>query len=168
MEERAQYEGWNIYLVTFAFDHIPGKAATKLKIMQDSVGRFYSTLIKHVVRKPNSIYQMHKRPRMIAAPDYPVFKHQKISLAEARVNDGLHMHAILGMPLKCRLKLPVSMHVDERRHAYIKSPLRKIHFVSIEGDMEHVVDYALKSIKRGRCRWEDLLVLPKSASELAD
>jgi hypothetical protein len=54
MEDRARYEGWSIYLVTFTFDHIPGKAATKLKIMQDSVSRFYSTLVKHVARKPNS------------------------------------------------------------------------------------------------------------------
>ena len=168
MEERAQYDGWNIYLVTFTFNHIPSRPAVKLKIMQDSVCRFYSTLIKHVVRKPNSIRHMHKRPRMIAAPDYPVFKHEKISLAEARVNDGLHMHAILGMPLKSRLKESVSTHVDGRRHAYIKTPLRRIHFVPIEGNMENVTDYALKAIKRGRCSWEDLLFLPKSPSELSD
>jgi hypothetical protein len=168
MEERAQYQGWNTYLVTFTFNPIAGdRAAPKLKIMQNSVCRFYSTLIKHVVRKPNSIYQMHKRPRMIAAPDYPVFKHEKISLAEARVNDGLHMHAILGVPLKSRLKESVSTHVDGRRHAYIKTPLRNIHFEYVEHDMDHVVDYALKAIKRGRCSWEDLLFLPKSPSELS-
>jgi hypothetical protein len=104
---------------------------------------------------------------MIAGPDYPVFKHEKISLAAARVNDGLHMHAILGMPLKSRLKESVSPHVDGKRHVYIKAPLRKIRFDPIEGEMEHVTDYALKAIKRGRSRWEDLLFFPKSPSELS-
>ena len=54
MEDKARYEGWNVYLVTFMFNHIPGTAATKLKTMQDSVSRFYSKMITHVVRKPNS------------------------------------------------------------------------------------------------------------------
>ena len=73
---------------------------------------------------------------MVAPPDYPVFKHEKISLAQARVNDGLHMHAILGIPLKSRLKEDIESHVERKPHAYIKAPLRKIHFASIEGNME--------------------------------
>jgi hypothetical protein len=106
---------------------------------------------------------------MLAAPDYPVFKHEKKNLAEVRVNDGLHMHAILGMPLKSRLKKEtISMHVERKRHAYIKTRLREVHFVPIEADMDEVTDYALKTIKRGKCRWEDILILPKSPSELAD
>jgi hypothetical protein len=106
---------------------------------------------------------------MLAAPDYPVFKHEKKNLAEVRVNDGLHMHAILGMPLKSRLKKEtISMHVERKRHAYIKTHLREVHFVPIEPDMDEVTDYALKTIKRGKCRWEDISILPKSPSELAD
>ena len=169
MEDKARYEGWNVYLVTFMFNHIPGTAATKLKTMQDSVSRFYSKMITHVVRKPNSIYCLHKRPKMLVAPDYPVFKHEKKNLAEVRVNDGLHMHAILGMPLKSRFKNEtISMHVERKRHTYIKTPLREIHFKPIEADMTKVTDYALKTIKRGTCRWEDILILPKSPSELSD
>ena len=167
MEERVRYDGWNAYLVTFMFNHIAGRPATKLKIMQDSVSRFYAIMVRRVVRKPNSIYQLHKRPIMVAPPDYPVFKHEKISLAQARVNDGLHMHAILGIPLKSRLKEDIESHVERKPHAYIKAPLRKIHFASIEGNMKNVADYALKAIRRGRCSWEDLLFLPKSRSELS-
>ena len=169
MEDKARYEGWNVYLVTFMFNQIPGTAATKLKEMQNNVSRFYSKMITHVVRKPNSIYYLHKRPKMLAAPDYPVFKHEKKNFAEVRVNDGLHMHAILGMPLKSRLKKEtISMHVERKHHTYIKTPLREIHFKPIEANMKEVTDYALKTIKRGTCRWEDILILPKSPSELSD
>ena len=85
------------------------------------------------------------------------------------MNDGLHMHAILGMPLKSRFKNEtISMHVERKRHTYIKTPLREIHFKPIEADMTKVTDYALKTIKRGTCRWEDILILPKSPSELSD
>ncbi len=168
MDDRVTYDGWNAYLVTFTFNHIPGKPATKLKVMQDSVCRFYSAMLRRVVRKPNSIYQLHNRPRMVSAPDYPVFKHEKIGLAEVRINDGLHMHAILGVPLKSRLKEELASHVARKPHAYIKVPLRNIHFAPIEGNMKDVVGYLTKTIRRGRCRWEDILFLPKSPSELVD
>jgi hypothetical protein len=165
LESKAKYDGRNIYLVTFTFKHIPGTAATKLTTMQHSVSCFYSTMLKRVVRKPKSIYYLHKRPRMLVAPDYPIFKHEKKTLMEVRVNDGLHMHAILGVPLKSRLKEEISSHVERKRHAYIKAPLYDVHFAYIEADMKKVTDYAFKAIKRGRCRWEDLLILPKSRSE---
>ena len=45
VEERVRDYGWNAYLVTFMFNHIPGGPAVKLKLMQDSVSRFYSKLI---------------------------------------------------------------------------------------------------------------------------
>ena len=105
---------------------------------------------------------------MVSTPDYPIFKHKKISLVEVRVNDGLHMHAILGVPLKSRLKEELASHVARKPHAYIKAPLRNIHFAPIEGNMTDVVGYVTKTIRRGRCRWEDILFLPKSPSELVD
>ena len=53
MEARVRRDGWNAYLVTFIFNHIPGRPVAKLKIMQDSVDiSFYSTIITYVVRKP--------------------------------------------------------------------------------------------------------------------
>jgi hypothetical protein len=100
MEERVRDHGWNAYIVTFTFNHIPGQPATKLKMMQDCVCRFYSKMVTRVVRKPNSMHQLFNRPRMMTAPDYPVFKHEKIGLAAATVNDGLHLHSILALPLK--------------------------------------------------------------------
>ena len=124
MEERVILHGWNAYLVTFMFNHIPGSPPKKLKLMQDSVCRFYSKLVTRIVRKPNSIYQLVNRPRMITAPDYPVFKHKKIGLQVASVNDGLHMHSILAVPLKSRLKEDIASHVARKSYLYIKASSR--------------------------------------------
>jgi hypothetical protein len=167
MEDRATLHGWNTYLVTFMFNHISGPSAVKLKLMQDSVCRFYSKLVTRVVRKPNSIHQLFNRPRMITAPDYPVYKHKKIGLQAAAVNDGLHMHSILAIPLKSRLKEDIASHVARKPFLYRKLPLRSIEFRPVETDLFLVTDYIMKSVKRGRCRWEDVLFLPKSSSELS-
>jgi hypothetical protein len=167
MEDKVQLHGWNPYLVTFMFNHIPGGPAAKLKMMQDRVCRFYSKLVTRVVRKPNSPAQLFNRPRMICAPDYPVFKYEKISLKAATVNDGLHLHSILAVPLKSRLKEDLISHVERMKRLYIKPPLRSINFAPIVDNTYGVTDYAMKTVKHGRCRWEDVFFLPKSSSELS-
>jgi hypothetical protein len=167
VEERVKLDGWNAYLVTFMFNHIPGRPATKLKLMQDSVSRFYSKLLTRIVRNPNSIHQLHVRPRMIAAPDYPVFKYEKIGLQQVTVNDGLHMHGILIVPLKSRLKEDVISHVQRKSRLYVKAPLRTIDLKLIEDHTRGVTDYVLKTIKHRKSRWEDVLILPKSRSEMS-
>jgi hypothetical protein len=104
---------------------------------------------------------------MITAPDYPVFKHEKIGLQTATVNDGLHMHSILAVPLKSRLKEDIASRVTRMSYLYVKSPLRNIHFQPIENNIKGVTDYAMKAVKRRRRRWEDVFFLPKSPSELS-
>jgi hypothetical protein len=169
VEDRVKHDGWNAYLVTFMFHPIfpDGRREVRLKAMQDNICRFYSNLVTRVVRKPNSPLNLHKRPRMLAAPDYPVFKHTKIGIDPATINDGLHVHAILVVPLKSRLKVDVASHVTQKKFLYVKSPLRGIHFEPIENNFKRVTDYMMKSVKRGRCRWEDVFFLPKSPTELS-
>jgi hypothetical protein len=167
MEERVRLDGWNAYFVTFMFNHIPDKpAAAKLKLMQDRVCRFYSKLVTRIVGKPNSPAQLFNRPRMICAPDYPVFKYEKIGLLAATANDGLHLHSILAVPLKSRLKQDVASHVRQRSYLYLNPPIREIDFRLIENNIKGVTDYAMKAIKGGICRWEDVFFLPKTPSEL--
>lgn len=167
IEERVKDHGWNAFLVTFMFNHIHGSPASNLKMMQDSVSRFYSKLITRIVRQPNAIEQLFNRPRMMVAPDYPVYKHKKIGLEAATINDGLHLHSILAVPLKSRLKEYVVSHVERKPYLYLKPPLRKIHFEPIESNTRRVTDYVMKSIKRRNCRWEDVSFFPKSPSELS-
>jgi hypothetical protein len=166
MENRECTDGWDIFLVTFQFEQIHGSTSTRLKEIQNCVCRFYSKLLTRVVRKPRSRLQLHLRPKMLAIPDYPVAKPKKMSIRDVTINDGLHVHAILGLPHESRLKEWLPAHVERKKRAYIKRPLSSIHFEPVTRTLTKVVDYSLKSIKRGRCRWEDVLILPKSPSEL--
>jgi hypothetical protein len=165
MEIRECVDGWDVFFVTFMFEQIHGSTATRLKEMQDCVCRFYSKLITRVVRKPNSRLQLHLRPKMLAIPDYPVPKRTKMSVRDAAVNDGLHVHAILGLPNESRLKEWLPAHVERKKRVYLRRPLSSMDFQPVTRTLAKVVDYGLKSIKRHRCRWEDVLILPKSLSE---
>jgi hypothetical protein len=167
LRKRVKRHGWNAYLVTFMFNHIPGGSTVKLKMMQDSMCRFYSTLLTRVVRNPNSLSQLFNRPIMMAVPDYPVYKHKKVSLQDAKINDGLHFHALLAVPSESRLKQDVGSHVQQYSGLYVKAPIQRIHVDLIEAGNRRTIDYAMKSVKRQTCRWEDVLVLPKSPCEFA-
>jgi hypothetical protein len=167
IEERVVRHGWNAYIVTFMFNRIPGEFSVKLKMMQDSARRFYSTLLTRVVRKPNSLSQLFNRPLMMAVPDYPVHKRDKMRLRDVRLNDGLHFHAILAVPSESRLKRDIGSHVEQYSGLYIKAPVQRIHVKMIEKGAVRATDYAMKSLKRRRCSWEDVLVLPKSPCEFA-
>jgi hypothetical protein len=166
IERRIERDGWNGYLLSFMFHPVPGAAKTKLQIMNEALYRFYATFLTRVVRNPNSIFQLSQRPLLIVAPDYPVREHQKQKLSDVTVNDGLHMHGLLVVPWECRLKTDVVTHVQEHDALYRKAPLRRIDLQPIEERVGFVVDYVFKSVKRGRVSWDDVILLPKSSSEI--
>jgi len=165
IESRVTREGWNAYLMTFMFHPIPGGTQAKLQGMSDAVYRFYATFLTRVVRKPKSPFHSGERPLLFAAPDYPVPKHEKQSMSDFAVNGGLHFHGLLAVPLESRLKEDVISHLQSNFATYIKSPLRRIDAVLIENKFGFVTDYALKSVKRNRFKWDDVIVLPKSTAE---
>ena len=166
LETKVIKDGWNPYLLTFMFREISSSETGRLTVMRDAVERFYSTFITRVARNPNSAFQISNRPLFLGAPDYPTFKHKKKNtLRDASVNDGLHMHSIIVMPWKCRLKQDLITHVQTRAKTYIRDPLQKLHIELIEDELPLVTDYVLKSIKKRRFSWDDAIILPKSRSE---
>jgi hypothetical protein len=166
IERRMVRDGWNGYLLSFMFHPVPGATTTKLQIMGEAVYRFYATFLTRVVRNPNSVFQLTQRPLLIAVPDYPVPKHRKQKLSDVTVNDGLHMHGLLVVPWDCRLKEDVVTHLQKHDALYRKAPLRRIDIQPIEEKLGFVVDYVFKSVKKRRVCWDDVILLPKSSSEL--
>jgi hypothetical protein len=77
--------------------------------MTDEVDRVYSAFITRVVRRPHSEYQKDFRPMLIVAPDRPVLKNEKQKLRDVKINSGVHMHGILLVPGRSRLKEGVEM-----------------------------------------------------------
>jgi hypothetical protein len=166
IERKMIKDGWNGYLVSFMFHPVSGATRTKLDIMGEALYRFYATFLTRVVRNPNSIFQLSQRPLLIAAPDYPVPKHRKQKLSDVTINDGLHMHGLLVVPWDCRLKEDVITHLQKHDAVYRKVPLRRIDVRPIEKNLGFVVDYVFKSVKKRRVSWDDVILLPKSSSEL--
>jgi len=148
------------------FHQIPGGKKAKLRSMNDALYRFYKTFLTRVIRNPHSAFHQDQRPLFFAAPDYPVPKHDKEWLSDIAINDGLHMHGILVVPLQSRLKKDLIGHIQQYRRLYLPPPLRRIHIRGIEGNFGRVSDYICKSIKKGRNTWDDVIILPKNRSEI--
>ncbi len=112
-------------LVTFMFKRLGGGDRPALNKMIDEVERVYSTFITRVVRKPNSVAQKASRPILIAVPDRPVFKNEKQELRDVKANDGVHMHGILMVPGRSRLKEGVETHFKTHENRYVRNNLVK-------------------------------------------
>jgi hypothetical protein len=146
-------KGFRMYLVTFKFNHIPGSSEYKRREMLKQVEyQFYPTLIKHVERWPMKPSRQRNLPRLIGIPDLPVAKHtKKLSARDVTINDGLHVHAIIAMPLTlrhpngCKLK----QLVQENQHCFIGA-FTSISHVDVRRITDHpkyVAGYALKKRK---------------------
>jgi hypothetical protein len=162
--------GWQPYFLNFMFKNIPGRSATKIRVMADEVSRVYSTLLPNVVRRPTAPAWKQYCPRFIGCPDLPVGKHDKDLVRNLNVNGGLHFNGCLLLPPteKCRLGTSLRRHFDRFQERYYRDdcPLDRIHVTYIKHDT--MIDYALKHFKRGNVSYDDFLILPRTVSELPD
>ena len=166
-------EGFRMYLVTFKFDHIPGSSEYKRREMLKQVEyQFYPTLIKHVERWPMKPSRQHNLPILIAVPDLPVAKHsKKLSARDVRINDGLHLHAIIAMPRTlrhyrgCKLKKLI----QENQHRFIGhfTSISDIDVERIKNRPKYVTGYALKNAKRNPAIMDEILILPKLPEDVS-
>jgi hypothetical protein len=166
-------QGFRMYFVTFKFDHIPGSSEYKRREMLKQVEyQFYPTLIKHVERWPMKPSRQHNLPILIAVPDLPVMKHtKKLSARDVRINDGLHVHAIIAMPRTlrhyrgCKLKKLIREH----QHRFIGhfTRISDIDVERIKSRPNYVAGYALKHAKRNPVIMDEILILPKSPEDVS-
>src|SRR3954447_20237115 len=80
-------DGWDPYLVTFMFNHVPGSRAGVLRQMQRELERVYAISLTRVIRKPWCEAEQNRLPILIACPDFPVPKRGKQCLHDVTVND---------------------------------------------------------------------------------
>ncbi|MCJ2023904.1 hypothetical protein [Methylobacterium sp. J-067] len=167
--DRKLDEGWEGYLVTLMYKQIRGSEATKIEVMGKEVVRVYATFLTHLFRRPNAPSSRGKLPILIAAPDYPVAKHQKVILEEVKINDGLHFHGVLLVHPDRRLKGRVEDYFDNNMHVYVnnKHELLRLHLRPIEEHASYVTGYGYKTIrKRASIGLDGFVVLPRIESEM--
>lgn len=160
-------QGWQGYLMTMMFNQLRGNPRQKNHQMQGEVQGVYGSLLTRTNRRPRR--SPESNPILIASPDWPVPKRQKMTLSEVATNDGLHYHAVLLVPAVSRLRVSVPQHFTEQQDYYLRDGVLQRIDVRPFGavDSSVVVDYALKGLQDDRLpNDESLLILPKSHIEI--
>ena len=172
-------EGWSPYLATLMFAHVPGRPAAVVAQMHDEAERFYRRFLTRTVRRPSSRRSLEALSLFVVAPDVSVGKRDK-RLVDVAINDGLHLHGILVVPARSRLPLPADEHVRQRQAFYLSGSagpdgleerpgrLLRLDVRPVDGNVERAVEYALKSVQRGRFSMDDLRVYPRALGEVRD
>lgn len=171
LADRAQ-NGWDAYLMTFMFESLKCGRRQRREIMKSAVEQVFRRFLTRVVRNPSK-RSLFTLPSLATCLDRPVYKRQKISKLDALVNDGDHMHGILLMPPpflmhKSRLRCSVAEHFMWHSRTYIGSHTRlaRIDVVPITDTPARAIDYMAKSLKNSVASHDDLIFLPRTASEL--
>lgn len=160
-------EGWHPHLATLMFAPLPGKPESVIAQMRAEAERVYRIFLPRVVRRPLASGSAGRLPILIAAPDGPVGKRDK-PLASISINNGVHLHGVLLVPPSSRLPVPVHEHFRHQQALYVRDGRRvlRVDVRPVDRDLERVVAYALKGLSRRRFALDDLIVLPRTASEV--
>jgi hypothetical protein len=107
-------------------------------------------------------------PIWIGCPDLPVPKYQKQSLRNATINDGLHFHVICLIPPESRLTEPLQDHVAHHQQLYKgkAGTVSELDVRRIVKRPKYTTRYALKSIPKRRVSNDEIIILPRSQTEL--
>jgi len=159
--------GWRPYYVNFMFESLRGSTAGIIAQMHKAIcDGFYSRFCTSFVRNPRSKSAQERMPRLLLFPDRPVWKHEKHSLRELTINSGgLHFNGPMLIPPISRLRGSVITHMKENESRYCRRGICRIHVKRID-NVSGVIDYAVKTLKWYRADSDDILILPKSPSEL--
>ena len=160
------YNGWRPYYVNFMFHPLRGTSSGIVAQMHDGICKgFYSRFCTSFVHNPRSYAEQERMPRLMLFPDRPVWKREKKSLREITINGGLHFNGPMLIPPISRFRECVMSHIHEKQSRYCRRGICRIHVTEIH-DVPGLIDYATKTLKWNRADPDDILILPKSPSEL--
>jgi hypothetical protein len=157
---------WLAYYVSFMFNQLPGTQASVFRQMKADIVRVYCRLPTQFSRNPRSPAGAKLLPRMILFPDLPVYKHEKKSIRDVSINNGLHYGGIALTPPVSRFQSTLDAHFAQDHPNCIGEKLARIHVTPITDNPGFVVDYAAKSLKRGWVSEKDIVILPRAITEL--
>jgi hypothetical protein len=159
--------GWQSYLLTFMFDQLPGSDASRMTTMKTHLEWFYGRLAKASVPRPSNEKWSRFVPRGLLAPDLPIVKHSKALLRDVTVNNGIHWHGLAMVhPMTPNLRECLDLHIRKNISTYLVGSIREINIGAITHRAKGVTRYGLKGIKRSLFSNDDVLIFPRSISEL--
>ena len=158
--------GFEPSLLSLMFARLPGSPTAVVGQMRDEVTRVFSTFITRVERNPTRFAA--PLPILVAAPDTPVRKRHRQAVHDVALNGGAHVHAVLLVPPASRLRMTAEEHFRLNQELYLgdRSRIVRLDVRPVTHSPERVLDYVLKSVRRGRFALDDVLILPRAVSEL--
>jgi hypothetical protein len=136
--------------------------------MKKYLHRWYGRLVTRTVRNPRSFKSIDLLPKAILVPDYPVPKRSKKTLSQVSINDGIHWHGlVLATRLGTRLQEPLDVHFRDHGPTYFTQELHHINVKPITYTPEYMTGYGMKSLKNNRVSDDDILIFPRSVTELS-
>jgi hypothetical protein len=159
-------QSWGPYEISFMYHALPGTTKTILEQMKKEIYRVNSSLVTRFDRNPRSATRFNRLPRMMLFPDLPVYKHKKPSLNDVSINEGLHYGGIVLTPPISRFRSTLDTYFEENQKKYVNKRLARIHVEPIISNDWYVTDYVAKSIKRDTVSEDDIVILPRTPSEM--
>lgn len=159
------------YLLSIIFEQIDKPTNVTSREMEREIEALYSRILPRSFRRPHKM-ETYDMPLWIGVPDFPVSKKSKRlrkQISYVKANGGMHYHMVVSHPLISRLDCHFNDYIDVKQRELIgrNSKISKMHCVPIqECEVQKALAYALKSLTRRRCSEDDILILPKSHSEL--
>lgn len=153
---------WKAYYVSVLFHPLNGNRQSQLEQMKREIRRLYSRFATKTVKNTHSPTWKRYLPVAIFVPDLPVAKYKgqtKITIADASINDGLHMNGIIVTNRWGRVRVGLKKHFREERKRYVARTIRDIGVTLIKDDLPTVVDYTFKCVKRRAFSVDDVILL---------
>lgn len=161
------------FFLTVMFERMDMPKKVTQRSMEKELEALYSRVLTRSFRRPNKM-ALHDFPIWIGIPDFPVSKKSsrlRMHISNVAANGGMHFHILVSHPAKSRLDSHFHDFIDNMAPRLIgsSSKISKLHCVAIDdSEVSIVVNYGLKSLPRRRCSTDDILILPKSHSEMPD
>jgi hypothetical protein len=153
---------WKTYYVSVLFHPLNGNRQSQLEQMKREINRLYTRLATRTVKDTRSPTWKRYLPVGIFVPDLPVGKYKgqtKITIADASINDGLHINGIIVANRWGKIRTGLVKHFKDNRDCYKTGTVRSIGVTRIKDDLGDVVDYAFKCVKRRAFSVDDVMLL---------
>ena len=158
-------EGWTPHRLSFMFKQLPVDGRLATEWMTADITAFHRNLTNRSLRRANRPAVSHMRPILFAAPDVGGSvsgqRGRKVAGGDTYINDGLHYDAILLMPAKTRVALPL-LESSLDRYRPKRSWIARVYCAPLD-DRDGAASYALKWAKWHTSYEDSLVFLPDSS-----
>lgn len=163
-------DGWSPYLLVLKFRHLGyhRRRASVIAQMHHAAEGAYTRLLFRVWKHPRARSVRDLRPVWVLVADVPGLGSRRQPVRDLLPNDGLHLQGVVAMPPGSRLREPLDRHLEQLGDRYCPhgGPLLALHATPITSSVAYVNSYNFKSLRRGRAELDDVLILPRPASDL--